>query len=69
MINAEPGKEVEVMKDLKKVKAVKEASMVYGEYDIVARIETETPQDLKDVVNWRLRQIPSIRSTLTLIAQ
>ena len=40
LINAEIGSESEVLKDLKAIPEVKEAHMVYGVYDIFARIET-----------------------------
>lgn len=32
---------------------VKEAYVVYGVYDIVARVEAETMDKLKEVVTWK----------------
>jgi DNA-binding Lrp family transcriptional regulator len=46
---------------------VKEAHMVYGVYDIIARIETGTMQDLKDTISWKIRRLEKVRSTLTMI--
>ena len=67
LINAEIGAETEVLKGLKDVREVKEAHMVYGVYDIIARIETETMQELKDIISWKIRRLDKVRSTLTMI--
>jgi DNA-binding Lrp family transcriptional regulator len=40
---------------------------VYGVYDIIARIETDAMQELKDVIRRKIRPIDKTRSTLTMI--
>ena len=67
LINAELGAENEVLKDLKAIQEVKEAYMVYGVYDIIARVETENLQDLKDIISMKIRRLDNVRSTLTMI--
>ncbi len=67
LINAEIGSEGDVLKDLNAIPEVKEAYMVYGVYDIIARIETDTMQDLKDTISWKIRRLDKVRSTLTMI--
>jgi DNA-binding Lrp family transcriptional regulator len=67
LINAEIGSESEVLKGLKDIEEVKEAYMVYGVYDIIARIQTETMQELKDIISWKIRRLDKVRSTLTMI--
>lgn len=67
LITADIGEEEDVMKDLRALSEVKEAEFVYGVYDIIARIETESLQELKDVIGQKVRQIYSVRSTLTMI--
>lgn len=67
LINAEIGAEAEVLKGLKDIKEVREAHMVYGVYDIIARIETDTMQELKDIISWKIRRLDKVRSTLTMI--
>jgi DNA-binding Lrp family transcriptional regulator len=67
LINAEIGSESEVLKGLKEIEEVKEAYMVYGVYDIIARIQTETMQELKDIISWKIRRLDKVRSTLTMI--
>jgi len=41
--------------------------MVYGVYDIIARIEADTMEDLKNIISWKVRRINRVRSTLTMI--
>jgi len=67
LINAEIGSEEEVMKELKKVEGVVEAYVVYGVYDVVAKIRSDTMDKLKDVVTWHVRRLNKVRSTLTMI--
>ncbi|MEM2897159.1 MAG: Lrp/AsnC ligand binding domain-containing protein [Candidatus Bathyarchaeia archaeon] len=67
LINSEIGAEDEVLEELKKVENVKEAYVVYGVYDIVAKVEAETMDKLKEVVTWKIRRLDKVRSTLTMI--
>lgn len=67
LINTEIGSEGEVLGKLKKVGGVKESYLVYGVYDIVARIEAETMDKLKEIVTWNVRRLDKVRSTLTMI--
>ena len=67
LINAEIGSEEDVLKELKKVEGVIEAYVVYGVYDVVAKIKADTMDKLKDVVTWHVRRLNKVRSTLTMI--
>jgi len=67
LINAEIGAESEVLKQLKEVKQVKEAYAVYGVYDIIAKIEADSMDRLKEVVTQNIRRLDKIRSTLTMV--
>ena len=67
-VNVAAGAEKEVLKSLRKVAEVKEAYLAYGVYDIVARIETDSMDRLKEVITWKVRGLDGIRSTLTTIA-
>ena len=67
LINAEIGSETRVLHELKKTNEVKEAYMVYGVYDIVAKVTAETMEKLKDIVTWKVRRMDKVRSTLTMI--
>jgi len=67
LINAEIGSEEEVLKGLQEVEGVTESYIVYGVYDIVAKIEADTMDKLKDVVTWHIRRLNKVRSSLTMI--
>lgn len=67
LINTEIGSETDVLKDLRHVEGVEEASAVYGVYDIVARVKAQTMDKLKEIVTWRIRRLDKVRSTLTMI--
>lgn len=66
-INAELGAEYEVARELRKVSNVREAYVTYGVYDIVARIEAESLEKLKEIVTSKIRRLSKVRSTLTTI--
>ncbi len=67
MINTELGSEREVQKELKEIEGVKETYLIYGVYDIIARIETETMEELKDIIAMNIRRLHKIKSTLSMI--
>jgi DNA-binding Lrp family transcriptional regulator len=67
LINAEIGSEDEVKKALDKIPNVTEAYVVYGVYDIVAKVEAESMTKLKEVVTWKIRRLDKVGSTLTMI--
>ena len=57
----------EVLEGVKESSLVTEAYIIYGEYDVIARCETDTLHDLTDfVVN--IRKNPDVKDTKTLIA-
>jgi DNA-binding Lrp family transcriptional regulator len=67
LINVESGSEDEVLKELKGIEGVEEAYFSYGVYDIITKIKAETMEQLKEMVTRRVRTLPKVRSTLTLI--
>jgi len=61
------GSEEEALEKVRGIPEVKEAHMIYGVYDIIARVEAETVQGLKDIVASKIRSIDKVHSTLTLV--
>jgi len=66
-INSEVSSEDEVVKALRKMENVKEAYVVYGVHDIVAKVEADTIGKLKEVIASKVRRVSGVRSTLTMI--
>ncbi|MEM0044374.1 MAG: Lrp/AsnC ligand binding domain-containing protein [Sulfolobales archaeon] len=67
LINIEIGSEEEVLSKLREIPNVKETYLVYGVYDIVAVIEAQTQDELREIVVKHVRRIPKIRSTTTMM--
>ena len=67
MVNTEIGAEEEVLKYLNEELRVDEAYVVYGVYDVVAKISADTMKELKDVIINQIRQANGVRSTLTMV--
>jgi len=67
MINTEVGAEKEVLEQLRKLTDIKESYAVFGIYDIVAKIEADSMEKLKEIIDWRIRRLDKVRSTLTMI--
>ena len=67
LINTETGSEQEVLDELRKIDAIKESYLVYGVYDIVAKIGAVTMDKLKEIITWTVRRVDKVRATLTMI--
>ena len=67
LIKAELGEEKKLLEALRAIPEVKEAHMVYGVYDIIARVETDVGQELRDIILYKIRRLRGVRSTLTMI--
>lgn len=67
LINADLGAEEQLVKDLKNTENVKEVYVVYGVYDIVAKVEADTMEKVKETITWKIRRLDRVRSTLTMI--
>ncbi|MHA2060811.1 MAG: Lrp/AsnC ligand binding domain-containing protein [Candidatus Sifarchaeia archaeon] len=67
LINSEIGAEESVLNSLRDLEGVEEAYIVYGVYDIIAKIREETMEKLKELITWKIRRLDKVRSTLTMI--
>lgn len=67
LINADLGAEEELVRELRGIEYVKEVYVVYGVYDIVAKIQAETMEKVKETITWKIRRLEKVRSTLTMI--
>ena len=64
LMNAELGSEDSIVNELKKLEGVKEVYQVYGVYDIVAQVEANTMERVKETITWKLRKLNGVKSTL-----
>jgi DNA-binding Lrp family transcriptional regulator len=67
LINADLGAEEELLKSLRNLEFVRDVYVVYGVYDIIARVEADTMEKVKETITWKIRRLDRVRSTLTMI--
>lgn len=67
LINCELGSEQDVISQTKAINGIKEVRGVFGAYDVLAKIETVTVEELRNIITWKIRKIDKIRTTLTLM--
>ena len=67
LMNVELGSEEKVLKEVRKVPNVKECHRVYGVYDMIAKVEADSMDKLKEIVTWKIRRLDGVRSTLTTV--
>jgi len=66
LIGVEPQKERVVQDRLMKVEEVVELYPLFGEYDLIAKVEAETYDLIGEVVVAKIRTIQGVRATKTL---
>jgi DNA-binding Lrp family transcriptional regulator len=66
-ITTEPASMPEVLKEVRAIEGVEEAEMVYGVYDIVAKVKVETMDKLKQIITYHIRRIDKVLTTQTLM--
>ena len=67
MINCEMGSESSVIDKLKPIECVKEIAGVFGNYDILVKIQSLQVDEIKQTITTRIRNLDKIRCTTTLI--
>lgn len=67
LINCDLGSEESVISELKSIDGVTEVHGIFGAYDILAKVESKQVETLRETITWKIRKIPKIRSTLTLM--
>ena len=66
LVNCDLGAEEEIISGLKQIEQVKEVHGTFGAYDIIAKVEAESADKLREAITWKIRKMDKIRSTLTL---
>ena len=66
LINCELGSEEKIIEEVKKLSDVKNVQGTFGAYDIIVEIASESVEQIRETITWKIRKIEKIRSTLTL---
>ena len=67
LIRVEANKEDIVYDALAKVKQIEGIREVFGEYDMIARIETKNLKEMRTIIISKVRSVPGVLATTTLI--
>jgi DNA-binding Lrp family transcriptional regulator len=68
LISCDFGKEEDTLIALRTMNQIKEAHGTWGAYDIVAEVNSDDAELLRETVAWKICKLPSVRSTLSLMA-
>jgi DNA-binding Lrp family transcriptional regulator len=68
LITCESGSEDYVLSSLRSIDSVKFATGVFGTYDILSKLEASSEDTLRDIITKKIRKLPRIRATYTLMA-
>ena len=66
LISTAPGKEHEVYNELKKIPEIIELHPLFGEFDLIAKLETKDFNELGEIVVEKIRMIDGVIDTKTL---
>lgn len=66
LISCEIGEEHPIYLKLKEIPEIKDCTITFGNYDIVVSLETETINQLNNIISTKIRKVGKIRSTITL---
>jgi len=67
LLTCDIGHEATVIEDLKHIDSVKEVHGTFGAYDIIAKVENQERDKLRDTIVWNIRKLEHVHSTLTLM--
>jgi len=67
LINAEKGKEQEVYDGLLDMSEISDAHLLFGEWDVVAKVKLDSNQDLGTFILDKVRPLEGVNITSTLI--
>ena len=67
MINCEMGAEGTIVDGVKSIGHVKEVSGVFGNYDIIIKLECADIAEIREIITTKIRQLSQVRCTTTLM--
>jgi len=67
LINTELGQEATVVESLEHVPGITDIQALYGIYDVIAEVEADSMDKVKEIVFNNIRRLESVKTTITLI--
>jgi DNA-binding Lrp family transcriptional regulator len=66
LVNADPGKDQKVAKELKKIKGVEGVFLVSGLYEVAATVRGESSEEILQTVYQKVRRLAGVRDSHTM---
>ena len=66
LVNASPGQEYNAFQAMKDIENVVDATLLFGDYDIIVKLEAEVLGQIAKIVVDIIRQVPGVTGTKTL---
>ncbi len=67
LLNCDIGSEGETIEQLQQLDMVKEVHGTFGAYDILAKLESSSNEDLNRTISTKIRKLENVRSSMTLL--
>ena len=67
LLQCDERSEKNILDEIKSINEVKETHQTFGPYDAVVKIESASPNLVKQIFREKIQKIQGVRSTLTLI--
>lgn len=67
LITVGTAKEHHIFEALSKMKEVTDVSILYGEWDIIAKVKTDQLEHLDPLVTGKIRTMPGVKTSVTMI--
>ena len=67
MINCEMGAEGTIVEGVKSIDSVKEVSGVFGNYDVIVKLECLNIYEMRETIAKKIRLLSNVRCTTTLM--
>lgn len=67
LVRTEHQRNRELFEKIRKLRVVKEVTLVYGEYDMIVKTKTESLEELTNFIYTKLRRTSGITMTTTMI--
>ena len=66
-VHCQTGKENQVIRALMEIKGISEVTGVLGLYDVIIKIESDDTLKLEEIITKKVRTVPYVLTTMTLI--
>ncbi len=66
LVNVSPGQEYSAFQAMKEIGNVVDATLLFGDYDIIVKLEAEVLGQIAKIVVDIIRQVPGVTGTKTL---